>query len=186
MVTITLTPEQVASVIAQQGGVVITPTGPTISPPPPPPPPPNPYPSIPGFVNTRWITIAWGDYNRKYSKDAGGLCENDCLIIKFTVPADAVLGSVHNISGAEWIDLGEPRLGCLSLTPGDFSGSLGYGSQSEGTSFGVLFVIGPKKPFSLKSTGMPGIMPGQTAYFNLKQRDVGENDRSCNVFVSLK
>lgn len=184
--TITLDDATLAALRGGGSPVVPVPL-PTPTPVPTPAPVPAPALSIPGYTATRVIVLPWGDSARRYSKDVGGLRESDCLVIQFHVPADAAVGKVVSISGAEWIDNGQPREACLSLLPGDWSGtSLGYGSKSEGTSFGVPFVVGPALPFvNVFKPGMPGVRPGQTAYLNVRQRG-GAGDTPCNVFVSLK
>jgi hypothetical protein len=163
------------------------PTG-AVTPPPVVPPPVLPPPVVGGYANTRTITIPWGDVQRRYSKDVGGLRDNDLLVVRFTVPADAPVGKLCTISGAEWIDNGTPRDCCLSLVAGDFSGtSLGQGSMSEGTSFGLSFMVGPRKPGgTIMKPTYPGILPGQTAYLNVRSRGGGDGSTPCNVFVSLK
>jgi hypothetical protein len=189
-IPITLDDATLAALRAALGatGPVVTP--PPVEPPPVVPPPVDPVvPAVAGYTAVRQIMIPWGDYSRKYSKDVGGLHETDLLLVKFTVPADATVGKTVSINGAEWIDNGQPREACLSLSTGDFSGaSLGQGSKSEGTSFGVSFVVGPPKPWqNVFKPGMPGIMPGTTAYLNVRSRGGGGDPSvSCNVFVAMK
>jgi hypothetical protein len=139
--------------------------------------------SAQGFQNTRHIKMNWNNTARLYTKDYGGFESYDALVLELAVPADAAVSSFHVFSGAEWIDLGVPRVAYLSKNPCDFStATLGMGSTAEGTSFSLNFSVGTSRV----SKYVPAVAPGTTVYVNLKNANAGACSGTCNLFATFK
>lgn len=170
---ITLTAEQVASVLAQQGGA----PAPQQQPPAPPVITPPPATPVPG--NVKIIDVAWDRPTRQYTSSVGGFGPDDIIAARFTTGNVSTSGSLPRIAAAEYQGPPLPRKACLSKIPGDFANPIlnrfGRGVE-EGQSVTFPFALG---------TGFDAYYPtldlNTTYYLNMSN----EGGQAGDMFIDL-
>ncbi|HVE49098.1 MAG TPA: hypothetical protein VNG69_05705, partial [Casimicrobiaceae bacterium] len=130
------------------------------------------------------VDLNYGSHFDTYS--SGGFPANAVFSGRITVPANATSTSSGVVSVVEYIDPQAHRVMSISPSPCDFRGFSAntYPSiDATGASapMGWSFGINPNIFYSL--AGMPGggakLIPGQTYYVNIMNRDYSTNQGSC-------
>lgn len=176
MTSIVLTSEQVASVIAQQGGA----PGP-ILPPPPPPPPPPPVPPVEAPPGGRVIhlVMGWANPARQYVE----MGPDDVLVVETTTGGVSTGGSLPRFGAAEYQSPPSSRIATLSLKPGDFGDQPTLGAKGEGNSVTMVFAIGTGSGFGY----YPVFPPNTKIFLNIKNSPgcTCREQGVCGMFVDL-
>jgi hypothetical protein len=132
-VFIVLTDAQVASVIAQSGGVTPIPPNPI---------PPDPVPPDPNPPSGGSVVFPWGQAISWKSADNGGFFCTQTLIFAMQVPAGAPTSTtMGRLAVSEFGGQPYTRQLVLANAPGVWTGA-GVISQSQGTSVTISFGVG--------------------------------------------
>ena len=163
--TITLTADQVASVIAQAATNPLPPTPPQVPPTPPAPPAGGPVP--PGSVN---VIIPWAPgTTRGYT---GPIDSTAIICVQFTTgPSPSAANNLPHIVGAEYQAPPRTRIAVLSATPGDFGPQPMAGASSNGNTVQVPFTVANPNNFGY----YPVLEPNTTYYLNVKSANSADN-----------
>jgi hypothetical protein len=110
--------------------------------------------------------------------DPPGFAWNGVWTVRFTVPANATSTQIGHLTVAEYVGPPTPREATLSRVACDFrstdpSGSNGPLERAFGTSASAYFALGASQ------SGYPGLQPGQTYYFNVRNWQPDTATVSC-------
>ncbi|MCL4761288.1 MAG: hypothetical protein KJ018_05790 [Burkholderiales bacterium] len=151
-------------------------------------PPPGGADLCGNFPNVKRVNLVWGGFID--TNDPGGGFEDDAILVgRFTVPANASGTTVPGtISVVEHNGPPVQRIMTLSPSSCDFRGftpNVFPPTDSTGSTAPLAwgFGINPSAQFAL--TGMPGgapkLVPGQTYYVNVRNRDFTTGSATCQV-----
>lgn len=185
-VTLTLTPQQLADIAAQQGGAP-APT-PTPTPVPTPTPPPTPggdtADHCTGFARTVHMRADWANPTRMLTASYGGVGANDIIVFEFTTGNGASqANNLPRVAGAEWGSGAANRIYNLSTKPCDFGPPYMAFSSHGGESSAVTV------PFTVLTSDPWGFYPvlatSTTYYLNVKVAPGSGCTTACDMFFDL-
>jgi hypothetical protein len=175
--TITLTPDQVASVIAQAGTTPLPPQPQPVPPNPPDPPSTSPVP--PGSIHI--VCPFQPGSPRQYT---GPITSADIICVEFKTGSKTSnqLTGLPRISGSEYQSPPRTRIAVLSKTPGDFGPQTMAGASSNGTTVSVPFTVSDPNNWGY----YPILDPSTTYYLNVKSANPADNaDQPANMAFDL-
>lgn len=172
--TITLTSQQVDSIIAQQGGSTPIPPTPTGSPDPGPGPGPIDPPS-----GVRIISLPWAN---SPNTPTGPISVEQVIAVEVTTGSISSTNNLPFIAASDYNSAPRTRKAVLSYTPGDFDNPIGNAPYAtmEGKSITAKFALGTGT-----SPGYPQVPLNTRIYLNIKTVDQSSPDQSAEMFVSL-
>lgn len=157
---ITLTVDQVVSVLQQQSGSPVPPS-PPIQPP--------ATPSVP--ENAIVVVMSWVSPVPLLTSAYGGMGFNNTLVIQFTTGSVSTTNNLPSIVAVEYVDPPSQRMGTLSREPNNFGfQSFGGTSAPFATAVGNTITL----PFAIGDTegvvlgGYPRLKKNTTYYTNIK------------------
>lgn len=179
-VTITLSPQQLADIAAQQGGATPAPS-PTPTPAPAPVPGADTADHCAGFDRTVHLKVDWNAPARLFASVGA----NDIIVYEFTTGSGKSLdGNLPRVAGAEYGGGAANRIVAMSEKPCNFDAVGGAVAASQNSS-------APTIPFTVQNPypWIPGYYPdlkfNATYFVNIKVAPGSGCTTSCNMFLDL-
>jgi hypothetical protein len=141
------------------------------------------------FGDVTYVDLPWGGSPGNVTTSAGGGVRPDTVVVaRLVVPANAVTAQIRQ-GRVSWVEFGgQPynRLVSLSTQPCDFRGysPWTYPTDPTGNTAPLKWGVGQTGDISWGlqgGVGAPVLVPGQTYYFNIRNRNHLDDTPSCTA-----